>query len=184
MTEVVKITPDMTIGEAVQEFPSIVEVLQSEGVHCVGCGAAYHETIHDGLAGHGKTEDEINEVLKKLNNSIPKESGSSENLIITEKAADKLKQIVTSQQKDDFGLRVKVIKGGCAGFSYDFSLDDTRQENDTIVEVNGSKFFIDFESLEQLKGSKLDYADTLTGAGFKISNPNAEKSCACGQSFR
>src|SRR3989344_3514915 len=92
-----KITKDMTIGEVVQKYPAVTEVLMDEGVHCVGCGASYYETIAEGLAGHGRTEEEIAKIIEKLNAFIPTEAGSADKIIITEKAADKLKMILKEQ---------------------------------------------------------------------------------------
>ena len=175
-----KITKDMTVGEMVQKYPSVAEVLQDEGVNCVGCGAAYYETIQEGLASHGKTEEEINQIMQKLNASIPKEEGNDD-FIITDLAIEKIKEICAG--KDKKGLRVKVLKGGCAGFSYDFSLEDEKQEGDNVIELSGVTVFIDAETMSMLEGAKLDYVDSLTGAGFKISNPNAASTCGCGQSF-
>jgi len=180
MTEA--ITRNMTIGDMVQKYPSAVEVLLEEGVHCVGCGAAYFETIEQGLAGHGKTEEEINNVIKKLNESIPKEEGTEE-LTITDNAVNKVKDLLKKKEKKS-SLRVKVKSGGCAGQQYHFEFSDEKKEDDKEIIVDEVKFLIDKESMEQLKGSKIDYVDGLTGAGFKISNPNAKNTCGCGQSFK
>ncbi len=171
---------DMTIGEMVQKYPSVAEVLEDEGVNCVGCGAAFYETIHDGLASHGKSEEEITSILKKLNDSIPKVEGN-ENLTLTENAAAKLKEIL--EQKSKKALRIKVNPGGCAGYSYEFSLADEKSEGDQDIEVSGVHVFIDESSMKKLKGAKIDYIDSLTGAGFKVTNPNAGNTCGCGQSF-
>lgn len=174
------ITKDMTIGELVQQYPSVVEILMEEGVHCVGCGAAYFETIEEGLAGHGRSEEEVAAVIEKLNNAIPEEKGD-ENLTITENAAAKAKEILA--KKNIQAIRIGVSSGGCAGFEYHFSFENAQKENDAVVEVEGVKFFVDNASLEKLKGAKVDYVDSLTSAGFKITNPNARKTCGCGQSF-
>lgn len=176
------ITRQMTIGDLVAQYPSVVEVLLDEGVHCVGCGASYFETIEQGLAGHGKSDEEINDVVKRLNEAIPAELGSSEGLIVTETASNKLKELL-KQQKGDFGLRISVLKGGCSGYQYEFAFDDEVNDNDKVFDVSGVKFVIDNESFSKLKGSKIDYLDSLTGAGFKVSNPNASHTCGCGQSF-
>ncbi|PIN76638.1 disulfide oxidoreductase [Candidatus Woesearchaeota archaeon CG10_big_fil_rev_8_21_14_0_10_36_11] len=64
------INKEMTIGEIIQRFPSAVEILMDEGVHCIGCGAVDHETIEDGLIGHQKTEEEIDAILKRMNENI------------------------------------------------------------------------------------------------------------------
>lgn len=178
-----KITKDMTIGELVQKYPSTVEILLAEGVHCIGCGASYWETIEQGLAGHGKNEEEISAVVKKLNEAIPKEAGNSEILIITEKAANKLKEILKSQNKEGFGLRIQVTSGGCSGHQYSFDFEKNASEEDHVIEVSGVNFFVDAQSMPMLKGSKVDYVESLQGAGFKISNPNAKQTCGCGQSF-
>jgi len=171
----------MTIGEMVQKYPSAAEVLMNEGVHCVGCGAAYFETIEQGLAGHGRTDTEIEAVVKKLNDSIPKESGD-ENLVITENAAKKAKELLDKRGNGE-SLRVEVTAGGCAGNEYNFSFEIEKKDDDHLIEIDGVKFLIDSKSKDMLKGSKIDYVDSLTGAGFKISNPNAKKTCGCGQSF-
>ncbi|HLD80015.1 MAG TPA: iron-sulfur cluster assembly accessory protein [Candidatus Nanoarchaeia archaeon] len=174
------ITKDMTIGELVQQYPSVVEILMDEGVSCVGCGAAYFETIEEGLASHGRSEEEVTAIVEKLNQAIPHESGD-ENLTITENAAAKAKELLT--KKNNQAIRIGVSSGGCAGFEYHFSFENDKSENDVVVEVDGVKFFVDNASLEKLKGAKVDYVDSLTSAGFKITNPNAKKTCGCGQSF-
>jgi len=174
------ITKDMTIGELVQEYPSVVEILMEEGVHCVGCGAAYFETIEEGLAGHGRSEEEVTAVIEKLNQAIPQEKGD-DNLTITENAAAKAKEILA--KKNIQGIRIGVSSGGCAGYEYEFSFENEKNDDDKVVEVDGVKFFVDNVSLEKLKGAKVDYVDSLTSAGFKITNPNARKTCGCGQSF-
>ena len=174
------ITKDMTIGELVQQYPSVVEILMDEGVHCVGCGAAYLETIEEGLAGHGRSEEEINAIIEKLNQAIPQENGD-DNLTITSNAAAKAKELLA--KKNIQAIRVDVSAGGCAGYEYGFSFENEKNDDDTVVEVDGVKFFVDNASLQKLKGAKIDYVDSLTSAGFKITNPNAKKTCGCGQSF-
>lgn len=170
----------MTIGEMVQQYPSVAGVLQAEGVHCIGCGASYYETIEEGLLGHGRSSNEVEEVVQKLNQAIPQESGNEE-FMITDNAAAKLKDILKS--KEGFGLRVGIKNGGCAGKEYTFAVGKASAD-DVVHTIGGAQFFMDQTSAQELKGAKLDYVDSLTGAGFKVSNPNAQKSCACGQSFR
>lgn len=178
-----KITRTMTIGEVTHQYPSIVETLMAHGVHCVGCGASYDETIEQGLSAHGMSDADIDNVVKELNEAIPLESGSSDKLIITEKAAEKLKEILKSKNKVGSGLRIQVIAGGCSGHQYAFDFEDKAQEGDNVIEISGVKFYVDAESIQLLRGAKVDYVDSLQGAGFKISNPNAEHTCGCGQSF-
>ncbi len=176
------ITKDMTIGDLVQLYPSVVEILLDEGVHCVGCGAAYFETIEQGLMGHGKSAEDVELIVKQLNEAIPKEEGSNDTLIVTETAASKLKELLKEEKEGSF-LRISVLKGGCSGQQYEFALEADKKDDDNMFEIMGIKFAVNNESLPHLKGSKIDYLDSLTGAGFKVSNPNAHSTCGCGQSF-
>jgi len=178
------ITKDMTIGELVQIYPSCAEVLMNNGVHCVGCGAAFFETIEQGLKGHGMSDEQVDNVVKELNDKAnnTKVEGD-EDLKITEKAVERLKSILKEQNKEGYGLRVSVVPGGCSGFQYSFDFENKNQEKDTVLEINNVKFFFDEESTSMLKGATIDYVEGLQGAGFKISNPNATSTCGCGQSF-
>ena len=176
------INKDLTIGEFVESYPQLVEILLAEGVHCVGCGAAFWETLEEGLAGHGKTEEEIDDVIKRLNEAAS-ELPTSDELIITQKAASKLKEILKNNNKEGMGLRIKVLRGGCAGYKYSLEVEKEPQAEDSVYDVDGSRFFVAKESLEKLKGATVDYIETLQDAGFKIHNPNAKSNCSCGKSF-
>lgn len=177
-----KISKDMTIGELVNLYPSVVEILLAEGVHCVGCGAAYDETVEQGLSAHGKTDAEINDVVHRLNEAVPEQFGSPDTIFVTEKAAVKLKELL-KQQKNAVGLRVEVVAGGCSGQQYAFDFETKQNDGDTVLDIEGVKFFVDKNSIELLRGAKVDYVESLQGAGFKISNPSAHHTCGCGQSF-
>lgn len=182
------ITSSMTIAEAIEQHPEIADTLMEAGIGCVGCGASYMETIEEGLKGHGMSDDDVEKLVKSLNEAVTSATNAKEKkgqpLIVTEKAAEKLKQIIKEQKKDGYGLRVIVMPGGCSGFMYGFDFEKEKQEGDTILEVKGAKFFVDKQSLDMLHGSTVDYAESLQGAGFKITNPNATKTCGCGKSFR
>ena len=102
---------------------------------------------------------------------------------LTPSAIKKLKAMRSSENKEDCGLRVAVVTGGCAGLSYDLRFQKTPYENDVVVEQDGLKVFINPESLAFLKGIEIDYVDTLKMSGFQYRNPNAQKSCGCGTSF-
>ena len=80
-------------------------------------------------------------------------------------------------------LRVRVVPGGCSGFSYEMGFDDETEESDQVFESDGVKVAIDELSYPYLNGSTLDFKDGLNGTGFAIENPNATGSCGCGQSF-
>jgi iron-sulfur cluster insertion protein len=80
-------------------------------------------------------------------------------------------------------LRLAVTGGGCSGFQYNFALDETRLDEDLLIEEGGARILIDPVSLDFLAGAEIDYTDGLIGQAFKVNNPNATASCGCGTSF-
>ena len=103
---------------------------------------------------------------------------------LTEKASNEIKRIMSENQvPDSYGLRVGVKGGGCSGFTYTLGFDAEAKEGDTVIEENNVKLFVDGKSLFYLSGTELDFSDGLNGKGFVFSNPNATKTCGCGDSF-
>ena len=101
---------------------------------------------------------------------------------LTEKAANKVKQMLEKENKKDYGLRVCIVMGGCSGYMYDISLDKAPKESDIVIEEKGVRIFMNPESITFMKGSTVDYKEGLQNAGFKINNPNVKRSCGCGHS--
>jgi iron-sulfur cluster insertion protein len=104
-------------------------------------------------------------------------------ITITESATAKIKDIIAEENKPDLKLRVGVQGGGCAGFSYFFTLDDTQAEDDWDFEVNGVHVLVDSMSGGYLQGATVDYAEDIHGASFKITGMQAQTTCGCGSSF-
>ncbi|PIP76572.1 MAG: iron-sulfur cluster insertion protein ErpA [Ignavibacteria bacterium CG22_combo_CG10-13_8_21_14_all_37_15] len=105
-------------------------------------------------------------------------------IIITDKASEEVKRIISENKiPADYGLRVGVKGGGCSGFTYTLGFDAAPRDADTVVELNGVKLFVDGKSLFYLSGTELDFTDGLNGKGFVFNNPNAAKTCGCGDSF-
>ncbi len=104
---------------------------------------------------------------------------------ITDKGAEKVHEFLAAQQADlsVAGLRVGVRGGGCSGFQYQLAFDEQR-ESDVVFESHGLKLLVDGESLQFVRGSTIDYEESLQGAGFKVNNPNVVAACGCGSSFR
>ena len=102
---------------------------------------------------------------------------------VTAKAATEIKRLLEAENITNAVLRVRVVPGGCSGFSYEMGFDDVTEETDSIIESEGVKVAIDEWSLPYLQGAVLDYADGLHGTGFSLKNPNAKGSCGCGSSF-
>jgi len=101
---------------------------------------------------------------------------------ISDNAVKKINALVTQQQKDGQGLRVKVVGGGCSGLSYKMDLD-VQRDGDRVFERDTAKVLVDRKSFIYLRGTELDYADGLMDSGFKLQNPNVKRSCGCGSSF-
>jgi iron-sulfur cluster assembly protein len=102
---------------------------------------------------------------------------------VTENAVRQLQSLLSARAENSKkGLRVHVAKGGCSGMHYEMTLDE-RKDGDAVVERDGMQFFIDGDSVPYLQGATLDFADELTGTGFRVVNPNASRTCGCGSSF-
>jgi iron-sulfur cluster insertion protein len=104
-------------------------------------------------------------------------------LIFTDSAAAKVKELIAEEGNPALKLRVFVTGGGCAGFQYGFTFDDTINEGDTTVENGGVTLLIDPMSFQYLVGAEIDYTEGLEGSQFVIRNPNATTTCGCGSSF-
>lgn len=114
-------------------------------------------------------------------------------IIITENAANKIWELITEEENFQLKLRVFITGGGCSGFQYGFSFDETINEDDTVIVKEGGKdknnndikvqLLVDPMSLVYLVGAEIDYKSDLTGEQFIIRNPNAKTTCGCGSSF-
>jgi iron-sulfur cluster assembly protein len=106
-------------------------------------------------------------------------------ITISDKGAEKVREFLASQsgEVDLAGLRVGVRGGGCSGFQYQLAFDEQR-EDDAVFESHGLKLLVDNASLPYVRGSVIDYEESLQGAGFKVNNPNVVAACGCGSSFR
>lgn len=102
---------------------------------------------------------------------------------LTERAAEKVREIRTSENiEDTYGLRLRVVGGGCSGFTYDLYFDQKTQLDKEYGSF-GVQLVVDQMSLQYLRGTEVDYVEGLQGAGFKFNNPNVKSTCGCGSSF-
>ena len=107
----------------------------------------------------------------------------NENITLTKNAAIRVNAILSGEGKKDHALRVSVKGGGCSGMSYNLSFDNNQKEFDKVYTSKGVKIFCDIKSWVYVKGTEIDFSDDLLSGGFKLSNPNANKTCGCGTSF-
>ena len=103
-------------------------------------------------------------------------------IILTDRAAARINELISADSRDGQGLRVKVVGGGCSGLQYKVDFDMPKA-TDKIFEKDGAKVLVDMKSLLYLSGTELDYKDELMQSGFVFQNPNVKKSCGCGASF-
>ncbi|MFI5035878.1 MAG: iron-sulfur cluster insertion protein ErpA [Acidimicrobiales bacterium] len=105
-------------------------------------------------------------------------------ITLSDAATAKVAELIAAEAAEEaLALRVAVKPGGCSGFNYDMYFDSEVAAGDVLREFAGVRVVVDAESAELLAGSTLDYTDSLQGAGFHITNPNASRTCGCGNSF-
>lgn len=104
-------------------------------------------------------------------------------VVLSAAAARRILKVAEAEGNPALGLRISVSGGGCSGFQYSFSLDETPTADDVVISRDGARLLIDTVSLDYLKGSEIDFVEDLNGAGFQIRNPLAASSCGCGNSF-
>jgi len=112
-----------------------------------------------------------------------KEILTDDNIILTDSAAKRVNAILQGEKKDGYSLRVSVANGGCSGMSYNLTFDNKEEEFDKTYMSKGVKILCDIKSWFYVKGTEIDFSDDLLSGGFKLNNPNANKTCGCGTSF-
>ena len=113
----------------------------------------------------------------------PQETTKKAPVTLTSKAVAKVREIMSQQDPVPAGLRVGVVGGGCSGFSYSMSFENSPGMMDKVFNMEGLKVYVDATSVMYLDGCIVDYLETLEGAGFKFENPNVKSTCGCGSSF-
>jgi iron-sulfur cluster assembly protein len=105
-------------------------------------------------------------------------------ITVSDKALAHIKELRSRSNLDEsYGLRVSVVGGGCSGLSYQLDFDNEQQTGDQVFEEKGLKLFVNLKSYLYLAGTELDFSDGLNGKGFHFRNPNATRTCGCGESF-
>lgn len=129
----------------------------------------------------------MNNNLNKTVSQIPlSEGGGANSIYISDQAKAKVKQLMDNAgiaNDPSYFLRVGVVGGGCSGLSYKLDFDNESKPMDQVFEDNGVKIVTDLKSFLYLVNTKLDFSDGLNGKGFYFSNPNASRTCGCGESF-
>jgi iron-sulfur cluster assembly protein len=121
--------------------------------------------------------------LIKLNGPTIKILKSKNMIYVSDKAREKVKHLMEQAAVTDYFVRVSVVGGGCSGLSYKLDFDNEQKPMDQVFEDNGVKVVTDLKSFLYLVNTTLDFSDGLNGKGFYFSNPNASRTCGCGESF-
>ena len=104
-------------------------------------------------------------------------------LNMTPSAVSKVKELLAEENNPDLKLRIFVQGGGCSGFQYGFTFDESQTEEDFDLEFDGARLLVDSMSSQYLQGAEIDYVESLAGSQFSIKNPQATTTCGCGSSF-
>ena len=104
-------------------------------------------------------------------------------ITISESAKTKILDILAEENNPNIALRTFVQGGGCSGFSYGFTLEEEKAEDDFEIAVGSFRVLVDSMSMQYLQGAEIDYKEELSGSSFSIKNPNAQSTCGCGSSF-
>jgi iron-sulfur cluster assembly accessory protein len=180
-----QITREMTIEDIFKKFPSKSQKLAQEmtgaGLQCVGCCAATWETLEAGMYSHEYADEEIDELVRRLN-AILETKEDPDTISLSEKAAKKFLEILEEEGKAGWGLRFGEKAAGCSGFEYILDYSEKPKHGDMVFESHGIQIHVQQKSLERLLGCHIDYKEGLKG-GFSITSNNKVKgSCHCGSS--
>lgn len=181
------ITRQTTIGEIMSNYPEASSVLLEAGLHCVGCHVSPNETLGAGCEGHGMTDEDIDALMVKVNKFCAElEAKRPQTAVsVTIPAANKIRELMEKQGKSDHALRVLALPGGCAGYTYSmkFEAPNGVGPSDVQFDANGVKLVVDPSAVNMLRGSTIDWVESLEGSKFVFNNPNAKSTCGCGKSF-
>jgi len=120
---------------------------------------------------------------KKISTEFGTSDSENQPIIFTENAANKVRELIIEEGNQELKLRVFVSGGGCSGFQYGFTFDESANDDDMVMEKNGVQLLVDSMSFQYLMGAEIDYQENIQGAQFIIKNPSASSTCGCGSSF-
>jgi len=121
--------------------------------------------------------------MTELSTQTAPEATEDSVIVLTDAAADKVRELMGREENQEIALRIAVQPGGCSGMRYALFFDDRQLDGDKVTTLGGVPIRIDKMSAPYLRGTQIDWVDSLQGAGFAIENPNAQSTCACGDSF-
>lgn len=180
-----KIDAKMTIADILGMFPhhaqNLAQEITNAGLHCIGCNAANWETLEMGMLGHGKTQEEIERLVGRLN-ALLDETIDFTTITLTPEAAEKFIEYASQEGKKGYSLRFGEQMAGCNGFEYLLDFSEKPGANDEVFVSEGIEIHVEKPLLGRLKGCRIGYKSGLNDSGFVITNPNVNSACGCGSS--
>ena len=181
-----KISKELMIGEVMARWPHVTTIMARHGFKLGGCNTSPFETIEQTASKQGMAIEKIEVMVADVNEELSKEKPAESLggiITVTELAAKHIKNIMTSDGKENSYLKLGVVPGGCSGFNYEMDFIDQPNSEDMVDESNGIKLVMERTHEKFLRGITIDFRESLNGAGFVMQNPNAKSGCSCGQSF-
>ena len=133
--------------------------------------------------GPGAYPEGDTSIEEDLMTTTPERTAAAHGVTLTDGAAQKVSTLLQQEGRDDLRLRIAVQPGGCSGLIYQLYFDERQMDGDLVVDFDGVDVIVDKMSSPYLTGAVIDFSDTIEKQGFTIDNPNAQSSCACGDSF-
>jgi len=159
-----KITRQTTIQEIFDRYPDkayhLAMIMADAGLHCVGCHASVFESLEQGMLAHGMTDEQIDPLIEQLNSEI---ESTKPAISLTEKAAEKVREIQKSARRENWGLQINLDSGNRA----EFNLKQNPSAGENEIDANGIRIFISSEMLGKITGSEIDYVEGEK-SGFKL----------------
>ena len=176
----------MTIQDILSLFPHqagrLSQEISNAGLNCIGCSAATWETLELGMMTHGKTDEQIDDLVTRLNALLDEQDSNPYSITLTKIAAEKYQEILKAENKSGYGIRFTEQPAGCNGFEYLLDYSEKPLPADEVYTSQGIDIHVDAKMAPRLLGSVIDYVDGLQNSGFKVINPNVRSSCGCGSS--
>jgi iron-sulfur cluster assembly accessory protein len=180
-----KIHRQLTISTILAMFPDkarrLARELSNAGLSCAGCNSASYETLEGGMYSHGKTDEEINRLVERLN-ALLDEKVDPTTITLTPEAAKKFLEFTSLEGKQGWGLKFDEEMAGCSGFEYVLDFKEKADADDEVFVSQGIEIYVKKSSVPRLKGAQIDYVSGIRDSGFEVVNPNVRSSCGCGHS--
>lgn len=175
----------MLIGDILTAYPEAAKIMEDYGLHCTSCSVNAFEPFRAGALSHGLSAESVDEMIAKVNDlALSRQKAPIDGIYMTARAATKVQEFAAAEDKAGFALRITAPDNKGMEPAYAMDFEEKPKDKDEIFEFHGVTLMLDKASMENMKGSDVDFLETQYGSGFKITNPNfgkgAEAGCGSG----